>query len=467
MCKLFMEVAGMSFSRLSFKVVAVFAFVFITMSSSLSFGQEQAIDAKWYASGGFGMIGFEGDDAVKNGGFGIVRLGYDYSDWWTFEGGIAIAPKLDENFRTDDYGNKISRLYEQSGVHDTYSIDSSLDALFHFTRWDRLDPYLTLGIGGIYYGDEIDGDQFDVAIRVGGGVMYHFNDEWAVRADARTFVAGADTEAHVTADAGVVWTWGARVAPDIVAVGGPQDSDGDRLSDSREAELGTDPYNPDTDGDKLADGDEVLVWHTDPLNPDSDWDGLKDGAEVYGHKTDPLNRDTDGGGVADGHEVIDDFTNPLDPTDDLMLISLYIPFDYDKAVIKKPYLNKLDIIAKVLSRNDVSTAVIEGHADRKANSDKEYNQKLSERRANAVKEYLVKTKGIAASRLTAKGFGFSRPKAPNDPKKGNPLNRRVEVYIRNANVSKSSKSLEVKETAVQPEKAVQQKDIPVVSPEDK
>jgi OOP family OmpA-OmpF porin len=425
-----MEVWSMSIKRLNAKAVVILSAAVLCLTAPFLSAQEQAIDAKWYASAGLGIIGYEGDEELEDGFMLSLRLGYDFNEWWSLEGSLGIAPGLDENFR-NSYGDKISVLYETSGIHSTYAVSPSFDALFHFTRWERLDPYLILGAGFVIYGDEINGKTFDGALRVGGGVMYHFNDMWAVRADGRTFIAGDDTEANATIDAGVVWTWGAGIAPAITATGGIIDSDGDRLSDTKEGEIGTDPYNPDSDGDKLSDGEEVLDYNTDPLNPDTDWDGLQDGAEVLVHKTDPTDRDTDDGGVADGHEVIDDFTDPLDPSDDLQLFELYIPFDYDKAVIKPAYFNKLDIVAKVLSRDEKSTAVIEGHADRKAKSDKSYNQKLSERRAKAVLNYLVKD-GIAAGRLKAKGYGFSRPKAPNDPKAGNPQNRRVEVYIRNS-----------------------------------
>lgn len=61
------------------------------------------------------------------------------------------------------------------------------------------------------------------------------------------------------------------------------DSDSDRLGDSTEEEIGTDPNNWDTDNDRLSDGDEVLTWGTDPLNPDSDSDGFLDGDEVLSH----------------------------------------------------------------------------------------------------------------------------------------------------------------------------------------
>ncbi len=63
----------------------------------------------------------------------------------------------------------------------------------------------------------------------------------------------------------------------------PIDSDGDGLSDSAEASIGTDPFNPDTDGDGRFDGDEVAtdrLYQTDPTNPDTDGDGVNDGVEL-------------------------------------------------------------------------------------------------------------------------------------------------------------------------------------------
>jgi hypothetical protein len=61
-----------------------------------------------------------------------------------------------------------------------------------------------------------------------------------------------------------------------------RDSDKDGLTDEEEAVLGTDPFNPDTDGDGLFDYEEVHTWGTDPLNPDTDGDGYSDGDEVEG-----------------------------------------------------------------------------------------------------------------------------------------------------------------------------------------
>jgi OmpA-OmpF porin, OOP family len=68
------------------------------------------------------------------------------------------------------------------------------------------------------------------------------------------------------------------------------------------------------------------------------------------------------------------------------------------------------------------TGVIEGHTD--SNGSAEYNQDLSERRAKAVREYLV-SKGVAGSRLTAEGVGETRPIADNTNAEGRAQNRRV------------------------------------------
>ena len=99
------------------------------------------------------------------------------------------------------------------------------------------------------------------------------------------------------------------------------DSDGDGLKDGDEVKKYiTNPLKPDTDGDGIDDGDEVKKYKTNPLNVDSDLDDLTDGKEVLIYKTDPLNNDTDNDGLLDGEEVNKYKTNPLkDDTDADML----------------------------------------------------------------------------------------------------------------------------------------------------
>ena len=85
------------------------------------------------------------------------------------------------------------------------------------------------------------------------------------------------------------------------------DTDHDELNDEREKLIGSDPRNPDTDGDGIADGEEILSTHTSPLLKDTDGDNLPDGCEDKNHngavspdETSALEADTDRDGLCDG-----------------------------------------------------------------------------------------------------------------------------------------------------------------------
>ncbi|EKD28696.1 MAG: hypothetical protein ACD_79C00243G0002, partial [uncultured bacterium] len=94
------------------------------------------------------------------------------------------------------------------------------------------------------------------------------------------------------------------------------DDDHDGLSNDNETQIGTDPNNPDTDGDALSDGDEVLKHGTDPLNSDTDGDTISDGQELNTYNTNPLKPDTDDDGLTDSYEIVTSLTDPLDDDSD-------------------------------------------------------------------------------------------------------------------------------------------------------
>jgi outer membrane protein OmpA-like peptidoglycan-associated protein/opacity protein-like surface antigen len=404
-------------------LVAAGAMCALAMGARAGAERDLFEEAPWYAGAGIGYIHYEGDELVNPAAYIGLRLGYDYSAFFSVEGGIDIIPTLDA---TEATGTR----KELSG--DTSAFAGKIDALFHLRNTEDLhwDPYLSIGGYGIYYADEVGPSNPEFAINAGAGVAYHFNDVWALRGDWRTAIAGADTEFNQLLTLTVDYRWGAEVKPIWTVTGGDIDSDGDGLLDKEEPTYGTDPFNPDTDNDGLSDGQEVKTQKTDPLNPDSDWDALKDGAEVLTYKTNPLDPDTDHGGVKDGHEVIEDNTNPLDPKDDLQLFKLNIEFDYDKHDLKEKYFKDLDVVVKVLQRDPGATARIEGHADKRKLSKRDYNLRLSERRAASVLDYVANVGGIDRSRLTSKGYGFDRPEAPNDTEANMQKNRRTEIYIR-------------------------------------
>jgi outer membrane protein OmpA-like peptidoglycan-associated protein len=105
-----------------------------------------------------------------------------------------------------------------------------------------------------------------------------------------------------------------------------------------------------------------------------------------------------------------------------------VQFDFDKAVIKPEFYPILDEAAAALQKPACATknVTIEGNTCNMG-SDK-YNQKLSEKRAAAAKQYMV-DKGLSAARFTAVGNGEANPIADNKTKKGRAMNRRVEFKI--------------------------------------
>jgi outer membrane protein OmpA-like peptidoglycan-associated protein len=104
-----------------------------------------------------------------------------------------------------------------------------------------------------------------------------------------------------------------------------------------------------------------------------------------------------------------------------------IEFEFDKSNILPVSFPILDEMVNLLAANPTIKQIsIEGHTDNQGTA--EYNQKLSDDRARSVMDYLIKH-GIAAGRLSAKGFGLSKPRATNDTELGRQQNRRVEFHI--------------------------------------
>ena len=102
-------------------------------------------------------------------------------------------------------------------------------------------------------------------------------------------------------------------------------------------------------------------------------------------------------------------------------------FDFDKATLRPESNVEIERLRKVLVEYPTMKIELSGHTDNKGSSD--YNKKLSQSRAKAVLDYLVK-KGVSPDRMTAAGYGFDRPMAPNDSDAGRQLNRRTEFEIK-------------------------------------
>ena len=104
---------------------------------------------------------------------------------------------------------------------------------------------------------------------------------------------------------------------------------------------------------------------------------------------------------------------------------LNIQFDTNKSDIKPQYEADLKTVGEFLQDFPKAKGEISGHTDSVAS--KAYNDKLSQARAESVKKYIVEKFGISADRITAEGYGFSKPIASNKTKEGKSKNRRIEA----------------------------------------
>jgi outer membrane protein OmpA-like peptidoglycan-associated protein len=102
-----------------------------------------------------------------------------------------------------------------------------------------------------------------------------------------------------------------------------------------------------------------------------------------------------------------------------------VSFGFDRAEVTDDSTVVLDVAAEHLRQCEDIAVRIDGHTD--SVGDEAYNRTLSERRAEAVRKFLVGA-GIGADRLTVRGLGESAPIAPNDTEEGRALNRRVELH---------------------------------------
>lgn len=121
---------------------------------------------------------------------------------------------------------------------------------------------------------------------------------------------------------------------------------------------------------------------------------------------------------------------PVNLTEELN-VELRVFFDYDKSIVKPQYRQEIAKVADAMRAFPNSTAAIEGHASKdRPKSSAKYNQRLSEARAIAVRNILTGEFGVPTSRVSAIGYGFDRPIAPNNTEEGRAMNRRVYAVIK-------------------------------------
>jgi outer membrane protein OmpA-like peptidoglycan-associated protein len=376
---------------------------------------------------------------------------------------ISVSKYLSDGFSFGVAGsiNKIDK-FGDAPADDLsyYALDGTIK--YSFLEGKTVQPYLGVG-GGYTWVDEIGAGTLNGTF----GLNFWFGEQVGLTLQSSYKHAFEDyLSTHFQHTAGISIKFGGTdtdgdgiydkddACPDVAgleAFNGCPDTDGDGIEDSKDDcpnEAGLAEFNgcPDTDGDGVPDKDDncptVAGLKALAGCPDADGDGVTDADDACPDVAGPAANkgcpwpDRDGDGVFDKDDQCPDVKGTVankgcpEVTEAVkQALNAYaktILFDTGKSSIKAQSEGVLNDIVGILKEYSNAKFTVEGHTD--STGSDSLNQKLSESRAAAVKDYLVKN-GIDASRLSSAGYGESKPIDSNKTRAGRANNRRVEINL--------------------------------------
>ena len=451
--------------RLKLAVIAVFALMTVSNINAQDENNPLAI--------GFGVNIV--DFYIPGASFGDNVKDHLGNSDWNFLPSISrlTAEKyLDKGFSLQFAGslNKIETVALENDSDFLYwslglNVKYDLNMLIGETGW--FDPFV--GLGGNYVSSE--NEMREGMLTTSAGFNVWFNDNLGLNFTTQSNFGFADkVQDHIQSSLGLVIKFGGKdtdgdgiydkndACPEVAGLAefnGCPDADGDGIKDSDDAcpsVAGLASMNgcPDRDGDGVADKDDMCPDDkgTKANNgcPDTDGDGVLDKDDKCPTTAGPAANngcpwpDTDGDGVLDKDDKCVNEVGPAsnngcpeevitkEAADVINFTAKSILFNSGKATFKAGVTDQLDAIVKLMNDYPKATFVIEGHTDNTGGS--ALNLRLSEKRAIAVRDYLVEN-GIATTRLEAKGFGEGNPIDSNNTRAGRANNRRVEIKVTN------------------------------------
>ncbi|WMI66780.1 OmpA family protein [Aestuariibaculum sp. YM273] len=341
-----------------------------------------------------------------------------------------------------------------------YGVDGTIK--YNFLEGTTIDPFLGVG-GGYTWIDEIGAGTLNGTV----GFNIWFSENIGLTFQSSYKHAFEDyLQTHFQHTAGISIKFGGAdsdgdgvydkddACPEVAGTeefNGCPDTDGDGIEDSKDDcpnEAGSVEMNgcPDTDGDGIADKDDKCptVAGLASLNgcPDADGDGVTDAEDNCPNEAGPASNngcpyaDADGDGVLDKDDLCPDkvgtvANNGCPEVTEAVQKALNdyaktILFDTGKSTIKSQSAQVLNDIVAILKEYPNAKFTVEGHTD--SVGSESFNQKLSDARALSVKDYLVQN-GVDEFRLSAEGFGESKPIDTNSTREGKANNRRVEINL--------------------------------------
>ncbi len=448
--------------------------LFIATLLLLSFSNANAQDENnpWAIGVGVNAVDFYpvGENAPLGGYFDEYFNVKDHYNFIPSLSSVSVSRYLSSGFSITAAGtiNEIDKIGDSSADDlSYYAVDGTIKYSFGSllgTSW--IEPYLGVG-GGYTWVDDIGAGTLNgtagfnfwftenVGLTVQSSYKHAFEDYLAKHFQHTVGLAlkfgGKDTDGDGIYDKDDA----CPEVPGLAAFNGCPDSDGDGIEDAKDDcpnEAGLAEFNgcPDTDGDGVPDNKDACptVAGLKALNgcPDADGDGVADKDDECPTVAGPAANkgcpwpDRDGDGVLDKDDKCPDEVGTvanngcpeIKPTVEVMKqlndYARTILFDTGKATFKKESIQTLESMNAIFKEYPKADFYIDGHTD-SVGSNKS-NKLLSERRANAVKDWLL-ANGIEKARLEARGFGEENPIDSNDTAGGRTNNRRVEVLLKN------------------------------------
>jgi len=400
-----------------------------------------------YINGAVGIEDFDNDRQLNSKDLISLGLEHRYNQNW----GVEIF-YMDSSPKVKASGENLD--LTQYGFDGLYYFDTDAES--------NVQPYGAFGLG-ISKFDGNNNSNDEAQARVGLGLRYLLNDHWSVKGDTRLLWSEESHTVDNTLTVGISYAFEPqRSKKPMTVVAVEKDSDNDGVMDSSDqcpttpAGVGVNSKGCalDSDGDGVAnyqdncpDTSAYVVVDSKGCPLDRDGDGVADhkdqcpdtakGASV---DTKGCMLDSDADGVGDHLDQCPTTPagRPVDAKGCKYVLTrteemtLKINFASNSNNVTEDQYKEIDKVATFLRKYSGVNTVIEGHTDDRGSAD--YNQKLSQSRANAVRNVLIERYGIASSRVTATGFGESRPIQTNDTNEGRLANRRV-VAVMKAQVS--------------------------------
>ena len=380
-------------------IVLLSCFMLLALTSS---GYAQIKPSTFSLTPYIGGYTFEGNQHLKTRPVYGLRAGYDFTRNLGVEALFGYA--------STDYNGT-----DAGGAQGTNVYNYRLEGLYHLMPASKLVPFVSAGVGGqrVLYPAGVS-DKTRAAFSYGAGLKYFLTERVALRADVRHVLVFDSIYNNLEYTLGLGFVFGApKPVPIPVPAKEVRDSDGDGVPD---------------DLDKCPDTPKGVIVDKDGCPLDSDNDGVPDYLDKCPDT--PKGVQVDENGCPPPAPVTaQKAAAAMTETEAQMLekgrVTLNVEFDTGKTLVKPRYNKEIEKVAEVMKKYPELKVVIEGHTDNIGGA--KYNQNLSQRRAEAIKNVMVKKYKIEASRLTAKGFGFSKPIADNKTKEGKQKNRRVEA----------------------------------------